>query len=222
MSRRVTPLVALIVVPVAPRSPAGSAWQTGDVRRHRHPADRAGGGDVRLRHSLLRHHHRRRHARSDHRGDPARRRRAADSRRRRARRCSRCSSHLDGSGAVTFLVTIPAMLPLYDRLGIDRRVLACVVSHGGGRELPAVDRPDDPRVGGAAHSGRARCSGRWCRCRSSASRSSSGSPGSWAAATSGDSRRRADGSRPGSHRASLTGGGPRRCGGRGCSGSTCC
>ena len=40
--------------------------------------------------------------------------------------------HLDGSGAVTFLVTVPAMLPLYDRLGIDRRVLACVVSLAAG------------------------------------------------------------------------------------------
>jgi citrate-Mg2+:H+ or citrate-Ca2+:H+ symporter, CitMHS family len=27
--------------------------------------------------------------------------------------------HLDGSGAVTFLVTVPAMLPLYDRLGMS-------------------------------------------------------------------------------------------------------
>ena len=40
--------------------------------------------------------------------------------------------HLDGSGAVTFLVAVPAMLPLYDRLGIDRRVLACVVSLAAG------------------------------------------------------------------------------------------
>lgn len=40
--------------------------------------------------------------------------------------------HLDGSGAVTFLVTIPAMLPLYTRLGIDRRVLACVASLAAG------------------------------------------------------------------------------------------
>jgi CitMHS family citrate-Mg2+:H+ or citrate-Ca2+:H+ symporter len=40
--------------------------------------------------------------------------------------------HLDGSGAVTFLVTIPAMLPLYDRLGIDRRVLACAASLAAG------------------------------------------------------------------------------------------
>jgi citrate-Mg2+:H+ or citrate-Ca2+:H+ symporter, CitMHS family len=40
--------------------------------------------------------------------------------------------HLDGSGAVTFLVTVPAMLPLYDRLQIDRRVLACVVSLAAG------------------------------------------------------------------------------------------
>ncbi len=41
-------------------------------------------------------------------------------------------AHLDGSGAVTFLVTVPAMLPLYDRLGLDRRVLACVVSLAAG------------------------------------------------------------------------------------------
>ncbi len=40
--------------------------------------------------------------------------------------------HLDGSGAVTFLVTIPAMLPLYDRLGMDRRVLACAASLAAG------------------------------------------------------------------------------------------
>ncbi|MCA3825589.1 MAG: citrate transporter, partial [Burkholderia sp.] len=33
--------------------------------------------------------------------------------------------HLDGSGAVTFLVTLPAMMPLYTRLGMDRRILAC-------------------------------------------------------------------------------------------------
>jgi CitMHS family citrate-Mg2+:H+ or citrate-Ca2+:H+ symporter len=35
---------------------------------------------------------------------------------------------LDPSGAVVFLITIPALLPLYERVGIDRRVLACVVS----------------------------------------------------------------------------------------------
>jgi CitMHS family citrate-Mg2+:H+ or citrate-Ca2+:H+ symporter len=40
--------------------------------------------------------------------------------------------HLDGSGAVTFLVTIPTMRPLYDRLGMDRRVLACAVSMAAG------------------------------------------------------------------------------------------
>ena len=36
--------------------------------------------------------------------------------------------HLDGSGAVTFLVTLPAMMPLYTRLGMDRRILACVTA----------------------------------------------------------------------------------------------
>lgn len=40
--------------------------------------------------------------------------------------------HLDGSGAVTFLITVPAMLPLYDRLQIDRRVLAAVASLAAG------------------------------------------------------------------------------------------
>jgi len=40
--------------------------------------------------------------------------------------------HLDGSGAVTFLVTIPVMLPLYDRLGMDRRVAACTASLAAG------------------------------------------------------------------------------------------
>lgn len=40
--------------------------------------------------------------------------------------------HLDGSGAVTFLVTIPTMLPLYTRLGIDKRILACVASLAAG------------------------------------------------------------------------------------------
>jgi CitMHS family citrate-Mg2+:H+ or citrate-Ca2+:H+ symporter len=39
---------------------------------------------------------------------------------------------LDGSGAITFLVTIPVMLPLYDRLKMDRRVLACAVAMAAG------------------------------------------------------------------------------------------
>jgi len=40
--------------------------------------------------------------------------------------------HLDGSGAVCFLITIPAMLPVYDRLQMDRRVLAAVASLAAG------------------------------------------------------------------------------------------
>lgn len=40
--------------------------------------------------------------------------------------------HLDGSGAVTFLITVPVMLPLYDRLGMDKRVLACAASMAAG------------------------------------------------------------------------------------------
>jgi CitMHS family citrate-Mg2+:H+ or citrate-Ca2+:H+ symporter len=40
--------------------------------------------------------------------------------------------HLDGSGAVCFLITIPAMIPLYDELGMDRRILACAASLAAG------------------------------------------------------------------------------------------
>jgi CitMHS family citrate-Mg2+:H+ or citrate-Ca2+:H+ symporter len=40
--------------------------------------------------------------------------------------------HLDGSGAVTFLVVVPALRPLYERLGLDRRLLACAASLAAG------------------------------------------------------------------------------------------
>lgn len=40
--------------------------------------------------------------------------------------------HLDGSGAVTFLITVPAMLPLYKRLNMDKKLLACAVALGAG------------------------------------------------------------------------------------------
>lgn len=40
--------------------------------------------------------------------------------------------HLDGSGAVVFLIVIPALLPLYQELGIDRRILACAASMAAG------------------------------------------------------------------------------------------
>ena len=41
-------------------------------------------------------------------------------------------AHLDGSGAATFLITIPALLPLYDKLGMKRIVLAGLVALGAG------------------------------------------------------------------------------------------
>src|SRR5208282_4804123 len=40
--------------------------------------------------------------------------------------------HLDGSGAVVFLITMPALLSLYDEVGIDRRILACASSLAAG------------------------------------------------------------------------------------------
>ena len=39
---------------------------------------------------------------------------------------------LDGSGAITFLITIQVMTPLYERLGMDRRVMACVTAMAAG------------------------------------------------------------------------------------------
>jgi CitMHS family citrate-Mg2+:H+ or citrate-Ca2+:H+ symporter len=41
-------------------------------------------------------------------------------------------AHLDGSGASTFLIAVPAMLPIYDKLGMDRKVLTCIVAMGAG------------------------------------------------------------------------------------------
>jgi len=40
--------------------------------------------------------------------------------------------HLDGSGAVTFMLAVPPLVPLYDRLGMDKRILACVAAMGAG------------------------------------------------------------------------------------------
>ncbi len=41
-------------------------------------------------------------------------------------------THLDGSGASTFLITIPALLPLYEKMGMSRLVLAGIVALGAG------------------------------------------------------------------------------------------
>ncbi len=40
--------------------------------------------------------------------------------------------HLDGSGAVTFLICIPAMLPIYDAVGMRRTTLACIAALAAG------------------------------------------------------------------------------------------
>lgn len=40
--------------------------------------------------------------------------------------------HLDGSGAVTFIITIPALLPVYDALGMRRATLATIVALAAG------------------------------------------------------------------------------------------
>ena len=52
--------------------------------------------------------------------------------------------HLDGSGAVTFLVVVPAMLPLYEALGMDPRLPGLRRSDGRGRhERGALGRADE-------------------------------------------------------------------------------
>ncbi|MDR1621418.1 MAG: citrate:proton symporter [Synergistaceae bacterium] len=40
--------------------------------------------------------------------------------------------HLDGSGAVTFLICIPALLPVYDAIGMKRTTLASIVALAAG------------------------------------------------------------------------------------------
>ncbi|ALC11160.1 CitMHS family transporter [Sphingopyxis sp. 113P3] len=40
--------------------------------------------------------------------------------------------HLDGAGAATFLIVIPPLVPIYDRLGLDRRMLAGIVAMAAG------------------------------------------------------------------------------------------
>ena len=39
---------------------------------------------------------------------------------------------LDGDGSTTYMITIAAMLPLYQRLGMRRIILACVTMLAGG------------------------------------------------------------------------------------------
>lgn len=41
-------------------------------------------------------------------------------------------AHLDGNGAVTFLITVPTMLPLFNRLGMDKRILLGITALSAG------------------------------------------------------------------------------------------
>jgi CitMHS family citrate-Mg2+:H+ or citrate-Ca2+:H+ symporter len=41
-------------------------------------------------------------------------------------------AHLDGAGASTFMVTVPAMMPLYARLGMDPLTLTCTTALAAG------------------------------------------------------------------------------------------
>jgi len=77
----------------------------------------------------------------------------------------RCSS-TSMLGAVCFLITIPTMLPIYDRLNMDRRVLAAVASLAAGvNSCPGPARRSGPR---AAQDLPQRHLHACCRCRPSA------------------------------------------------------
>lgn len=41
-------------------------------------------------------------------------------------------AHLDGNGAVTFLIAVPTMLPLFNKLGMDKRMLIGIVALSAG------------------------------------------------------------------------------------------
>lgn len=43
-----------------------------------------------------------------------------------------CATHLDGAGATTFLITIPALLPLYLALDVNTKILAALAALGAG------------------------------------------------------------------------------------------
>ena len=98
-------------------------------------------------------------ARPDHRPHPARRRHAADAHRRGhgAARAARPPRWL-GRGHVPRR-PIPAMLPLYERLGMDRRVLACVASMAAGVNFLPWTGPM-LRASAALHIPARSCSGR--------------------------------------------------------------
>lgn len=46
--------------------------------------------------------------------------------------CLAMITHLDGAGAVTFLITVSTLLSVYKEVNMDRRILACLTSLGAG------------------------------------------------------------------------------------------
>ncbi|WP_371379529.1 CitMHS family transporter [Sporomusa aerivorans] len=46
--------------------------------------------------------------------------------------CLAMIAHLDGAGAVTFLITVSTLLPVYKQLNMDRRILTCLTGLGAG------------------------------------------------------------------------------------------
>ena len=98
-------------------------------------------------------------------------------------------AHLDGAGASTFMVTVPAMLPIYRRLGMSPLVLTCTTALAagtmnilpwGGPDESRRRRPAGRRLRAlrAAHRADHRRDGRGVRCRV-ADRSRGTAPCGW-------------------------------------------
>jgi CitMHS family citrate-Mg2+:H+ or citrate-Ca2+:H+ symporter len=129
LSQWMSPLVALITIPVASALAGGLGFAIATFMARR-PERRPDSSDVHLCHPILLYHDRRGNARPDHRPNPAHGRRQSHA------HCSRDRGP-DAIGAsrrfgAAFLVTVPVMLPLYEHLGMDKRILACAASMAAG------------------------------------------------------------------------------------------
>ena len=151
MLNLLSPLVALIVVPIVAALLGGFGLATSKFVLAGISAIAPGRRHVRVRDPVLRHHDRCGNARSDHRPNTRRRRKQAHPHRH---------GHRPARAADPSRRLRRGLLPRHDsrdaaalrkaRHGSPRARLRGV--DGGGRQFPAVDRADDPRVGVVAYS----------------------------------------------------------------------
>ena len=132
MTKRVSVLVALVLLPVLAALVGGFGGRAGRVDPRRAGQGRPHRHHDRLRGPVLQPDGGRRALRPADPRHPARGagRPAADH--ASARPSSRMCVALDGDGASTFLITVSALLPVYKRLGMSPLVLSGVVCLGAG------------------------------------------------------------------------------------------